>query len=191
MQRGWSLLRPSPPCKGGAHCHLSYLDEADTGGSGAAQEAHDGVEDRRRCLHQPRPLQGAASPDLVGPQGEGPNLPAQEVTQGRVDYTLCGQPCGQGIPPDPGGLDPDLAPSGPQDRDPQVSNHPPQESFSWNTQKAAVCEVSPWAVSSGINNIGNKVLLNLEVDPGERKINSLLGVAVCYQSNDYVPSHYV
>ena len=80
---------------------------------------------------------------------------------------------------------------GPKTETAQVSDHPPQESFSWNTQKVAVCEVSPWAVSSGINNIGNKVLLNLEVDPGERKINSLLGVAVCYQSNDYVPSHYV
>ena len=37
-------------------------------------------------------------------------------------------------------------------------------------------------VSSGVNNIGNKVLLNLEVGPGVREINSLLGVAVCFDT---------
>jgi hypothetical protein len=37
-------------------------------------------------------------------------------------------------------------------------------------------------VSSGVNNIGNNVLLNLEVGPGEREINSFLGVAVCYDA---------
>ena len=37
--------------------------------------------------------------------------------------------------------------------------------------------------SSGINNIGNNVLLNLDVGPGERDINSLSGVAVCYDTN--------
>ena len=37
-------------------------------------------------------------------------------------------------------------------------------------------------VSSGINNIGNNVLLNLDVGPGERDINSLAGVAVCYDT---------
>ena len=44
-------------------------------------------------------------------------------------------------------------------------------------QRVGACTGS--AVSSGINNIGNNVLLNLDVDPGERDINSLAGVAVC------------
>ena len=37
-------------------------------------------------------------------------------------------------------------------------------------------------VSSGINNIANNVLLNLEVDPGKKEINSLIGVVVCYDT---------
>ena len=46
----------------------------------------------------------------------------------------------------------------------------------------ANCNVAGSVVSSGVNNIGNNVLLNLEVGPGERDINSLLGVAVCYDT---------
>ena len=37
-------------------------------------------------------------------------------------------------------------------------------------------------VSSGINNIGNNVLLNLDVGPGKGDINSVAGVAVCYDT---------
>ena len=48
--------------------------------------------------------------------------------------------------------------------------------------RVAACQSVRSEVSSGINNIGNNVLLNLEVDPGEREINSLLGVAVCYET---------
>ena len=46
----------------------------------------------------------------------------------------------------------------------------------------ATCNVAGSVVSSGVNNIGNNVLLNLEVGPGEREINSFLGVAVCYDA---------
>ena len=36
--------------------------------------------------------------------------------------------------------------------------------------------------SSGINSIGSNILLNLDVDPGEKDINSVAGVAVCYDT---------
>ena len=42
-------------------------------------------------------------------------------------------------------------------------------------------------VSSGVNNIGNNMLLNLEVGPGERDINSLSIVAVCYDTGQMYP----
>ena len=48
--------------------------------------------------------------------------------------------------------------------------------------RVAACQSVSSEVSSGINNIGNNVLLNLEVNPGEREINSLLGVVVCYDT---------
>ena len=47
-------------------------------------------------------------------------------------------------------------------------------------QRVGACTGS--AVSSGVNNIGNNVLLNLGVDPGKRDINSVDGVAVCYDT---------
>ena len=47
-------------------------------------------------------------------------------------------------------------------------------------QRVGACTGS--AVSSGINNIGNNVLLNLDVGPGKRDINSVAGVAVCYDT---------
>ena len=47
-------------------------------------------------------------------------------------------------------------------------------------QRVGACTGS--AVSSGINNIGNNFLLNLDVGPGKRDINSVAGVAVCYDT---------
>ena len=47
-------------------------------------------------------------------------------------------------------------------------------------QRVGACTGS--AVSSGVNNIGNNILLNLGVDPGKRDINSVDGVAVCYDT---------
>ena len=55
----------------------------------------------------------------------------------------------------------------------QVSNHPPE---------VAVCEPPGSAVSSGVCNVRNTILLNLEVDPGSKEINSLMGIAVCYDT---------
>ena len=49
-------------------------------------------------------------------------------------------------------------------------------------QQVATCNMVESTVSSGVNNIENNVLLNLEVGPGERDINSLLEVAVCYET---------
>ena len=59
---------------------------------------------------------------------------------------------------------------------PQRHEHP------WRGQQVATCNVAGSVVSSGVNNIRNNVLLNLEVGPGERDINSLSGVAVCYDT---------
>ena len=46
-------------------------------------------------------------------------------------------------------------------------------------QQVAICNMVESKISSGI---GNNVLLNLEVGPGERDINLLSGVAVCYDT---------
>ena len=63
----------------------------------------------------------------------------------------------------------------------QVAAAPaPAPAGDWATQRVAACTGS--AVSSGINNIGNNVLLNLDVGPGKRDINSVAGVAVCYDT---------
>ena len=60
--------------------------------------------------------------------------------------------------------------------------HPLQPAFNWTTQRVATCNMPGSSVSSSVNNIGNNVLLNLEVDPGEREINPILGVAMCYDT---------
>ena len=55
-------------------------------------------------------------------------------------------------------------------------------SLPWTAQRVGVCTMPGSTVSIGINNIGNNVLLNLDVGPGERDINSVAGVAVCYET---------
>ena len=42
------------------------------------------------------------------------------------------------------------------------------------SREVAACQPVRLEVYSGVNNVGNNVLLNLEVDPGEGEINSLL-----------------
>ena len=69
-------------------------------------------------------------------------------------------------------------------RDPPPRRHerPQEEERPRQGQQVATYNMPGSTVSSGVNNIGNNVLLNLEVDPGGREINSLLGVAVCYDT---------
>jgi len=52
----------------------------------------------------------------------------------------------------------------------------------WTAQRVGVCTMPGSTVSSGINNIGNNVLLNLDVGPGKGDINSVARVAVCYDT---------
>ena len=68
-----------------------------------------------------------------------------------------------------------------RDPPPQRHEHP------WRGQQVATCNMAGSVVSSGVNNIGNNMLLNLEVGPGERDINSLSGVAVCYDTGQMYP----
>ena len=67
-------------------------------------------------------------------------------------------------------------------RDPPPQRHERPQEEERPRQQMATCNMPGSAVSSGVNNIGNNMLLNLEVDPGGREINSLLGVAVCYDT---------
>ena len=69
-------------------------------------------------------------------------------------------------------------------RDPPPQRH----ERPWKEQQVATCNVAGSVVSSGVNNIRNNILLNLEVGPGERDINSLLGVAVCYDTGQMTPT---
>jgi hypothetical protein len=55
-------------------------------------------------------------------------------------------------------------------------------SHHWNDQRVGVCTMPRSTVYSGINNIGNNLLLNLDVGPGKGNINSIAGVAVCYDT---------
>ena len=63
-----------------------------------------------------------------------------------------------------------------------VLEHPPQETLNWDHLKVAACEPLGSAFSSGVRNIGYSILLNLEVDPGSKDLNSLMGIAVCYDT---------
>ena len=67
-----------------------------------------------------------------------------------------------------------------QGRSPPEGGDPPlRDQEEKASREVAACQPVRLEVYSGVNNVGNNVLLNLEVDPGEGEINSLLWVAVC------------